>query len=149
MKKFALSLFAICMAFVAFADNDSELVGKWIQTITQDGVNVISLYDFQEDGTMRQEMTITGQSPKIEIVGSGTCEYTYSGNTITFKFKADDIEFSTFFIEGLDPAWVSMAIEQQKSQLAGQQMKLTKVKIEGNTLTAKMDKETVTFTRIQ
>lgn len=151
MKRFCLLFFSVAMAIAMNAgDLKEEIVGKWLMNINQDGNMVLSVYDFQNDGTMIQETSITGKSPKMDIMAIAKCTYICDdeANSITFKISANDIEISKFFVEGLDPAYAQMAIEYQKNQMANQEMKVTDVKIEGKVLTGKLGKEEITLTRM-
>lgn len=151
MKKFskaAMCLLAMVMTITAYAA-ESDLYGRWIQTETEGGVVAIVSYEFNADGTMNQMMVLQSSSPKMEITGDATCNYTYKGNTITFKFKPNDINITKCEIEGVDPSMVQMVIQQQKQQMSAQEQRLTDVKINGSVLTAKMGKEEITLNKVQ
>lgn len=128
---------------------ENELYGRWIQTVTEQGIMATNTYDFTPDGVVKINSIVQSASPKVEVVSDASANYTYKNKTITFKCKAEDINITKMEIEGLDPAFVGMAIEQQKQQMAAQQYELKDVKINGNILTAKEDKIEITLIKVE
>lgn len=146
--KFTLFLMALVVTFNAQAQIDkSDLLGIWTQTENQQGVNVTSTYDFKDDGTVTQILVMNSLSPRMNVIADGTVKYTLSDDTLTFKFTSSDFNFSMFEIEGLPAEYVDMAKKQMIDQMANTEQKLTDLKIEGNTLTAKFQGHTITLQR--
>ena len=150
IKRFSMCLVALMISVATYAaDNNDALVGKWVQTLTESGITVVTSYEFMPDGEMVQVLNMVGTSPKVEIAGTARCKYEYKKNTIKFKFQPKDIDIEKFEIEGLPDGMAMMAIEQQKAEMAKMEQKLTDVKIEGNLLTAKLGNETITLIKVE
>lgn len=149
--KVCACMLAMIFSLTTYAVDIKDLYGKWIQTNTEDGVMMTSLYIFMPDGEMEQEINLVkNDSPKIKMECSGKAEYTLQNNTITFKVDPKNIEFKTFEIEGVDSSMMGMVIEQQKAQLSNQTQKLTDVNINGNVLTGMfMDSIEVTWIKVE
>lgn len=145
---FTLFMCTMVLSLTSCGSKNNELVGKWEQVVDQAGVKAVLTYDFKDNGTLTQTMVMKGKSPMIDISGEATCVYSYSGNTITFKFSNSDITFNKYKIEGLDDAMVKVAMEEMKSEMVGMEQKLTDVKIEGDKLTAKFNGQELEFNRI-
>ena len=146
--KFALLLIALLTTFNIDAKVDKkQLLGVWTQIENEQGINFFSTYDFKEDGTVTQFVIVTAESPKINIVADGTCKYQLKDDTITFKFSASDFNFSTMEMEGLPEEMKGMVMQQIMSQMVNVEQKLTNVKIDGNTLTAKANGVSITLRR--
>lgn len=146
--KLAMCMVALFMALNANAKVEkSEILGIWNQTVEEQGITVTSTYDFKADGTMTQIMIMTGTSPKMNVIADGTVKYTLSDDTITFKFSASDINFTVFEIEGLPNEYVEVAKQQMLTGMTNIEQKLTDIQIDGNTLTAKFNGETITLER--
>ena len=146
--KFALLLIALLTTFNIDAKVDKkQLLGVWTQIENEQGINFFSTYDFKEDGTVTQFVIVTAESPKINIVADGTCKYQLKDDTITFKFSASDFNFTTMEIEGLPEEMKGMVMQQIMSQMVNVEQKLTNVKIDGNTLTAKANGVSITLRR--
>lgn len=145
---FTVCLCTMLLSFTSCGGKDNALVGKWEQTINQMGVKAVATYDFKENGKLTQSVVMKKASPKINIVGDGTCDYTFDGNTITFRFSASDFNFDSFEIEGLGEEAVAYAMEEMKSEMVGMEQKLTDVKIEGDKLTAKFNGQELELNRI-
>lgn len=139
---------AMLFAFAAHAKIDkSELIGQWVLTQTEKGINIISVYDFMDNDRMSQMVIMTGTSPKMTISANGTCDYRVEDGSIIFKFSGSDFEFTTFEIEGIPEDYIELAKQQIKSQMVNVEQKMTNVKIKGNKLEAKVEGEKVTMTR--
>lgn len=145
---FTLFMCTMVLSLTSCGSKNNELVGKWEQVVDQAGVKAVLTYDFKDNGTLTQTMVMKGKSPMIDISGEATCVYSYSGNTITFKFSNSDITFNKYKIEGLDDAMVKVAMEEMKSEMVGMEQKLTDVKIEGDKLTAKFNGQKLELNRI-
>lgn len=146
--KFALLLIALLTTFNIDAKVDKkQLLGVWTQIENEQGINLFTTYDFKEDGTVTQFVIVTAESPKINIVADGTCKYQLKDDTITFKFSASDFNFTTMEIEGLPEEMKGMVMQQIMSQMVNVEQKLTNVKIDGNTLTAKANGVSITLRR--
>lgn len=128
-------------------DNDDGIIGKWEQVVEQNGVKAVSTYDFKKSGKLVQTFEMKNNNPYINIVGKGTCKYTYEDDKITFKFSAADFDFSSFVIEGLDEEYIDTAIEQMKESMVDVEQEFVDVEIDGDELTAKFNGQTVTLTR--
>lgn len=141
----------MAVLFVAFSAKakveKSEILGVWTQTQNEQGINVSSTYDFKADDTVTQILVMNSTSPKMNIIADGTVSYKLSDDTITFKFSATDFNFTVFEIEGLPQEYVEMAKQQTLSQMTNMEQKLTDVKVEGNTLTAKFNGQPITLQR--
>ena len=142
---------AFCLVAVFFAFNGnakvekSDLLGTWTQTETEQGVTVISTYDFKDDNTVTQFFMMNSSNPKMNVIAEGTAQYTFNGETLTFKFSASDFNFTTFEIEGLPQEYVGVAKQQMMSQMVNVEQKITDININGKTLTGKFDGQTVTL----
>ena len=151
MKNVVKIAFCLLAAFFALNANakveKSEILGTWTQTATEQGITVICTYDFKADNTVTQFFMMNSSSPKMNVIADGTCEYKLSDDTISFKFSASDFNFTAFEIEGIPQEYVSVAKQQMMSQLVNVEQKLTDVKINGNTMTAKFNGETITLNR--
>lgn len=145
---FTLFMCTMVLSLTSCGSKNNELVGKWEQVVDQAVVKAVLTYDFKDNGTLTQTMVMKGKSPMIDISGEATCVYSYSGNTITFKFSNSDITFNKYKIEGLDDAMVKVAMEEMKSEMVGIEQKLTDVKIEGDKLTAKFNGQKLELNRI-
>lgn len=146
--KFALLLIALLTTFNIDAKVDKkQLLGVWTQIENEQGINLFTTYDFKEDGTVTQFVMVTAESPKINIVADGTCKYQLKDDTITFKFSASDFNFTTMEIEGLPEEMKGMVMQQIMSQMVNVEQKLTNVKIDGTTLTAKANGVSITMRR--
>lgn len=145
---FTLFMCTMMLSLTSCGSKNNELVGKWEQVVEQAGVKAVLTYDFKDNGTLTQTMVMKGKSPMIDISGEATCVYSYSGNTITFKFSNSDITFNKYKVEGLDDAMVEVAMEEMKSEMVDMEQKLTDVKIEGDKLTAKFNGQEMELNRI-
>lgn len=145
--KFTMCLLAVFFAFSAKAVDKSELLGSWTQTVNEGGVMVISTYDFKDNDKVTQFLIMNSTSPKINIVADGTCDYSLKDDAITFKFSGKDFNFSTFEFEGLPQEAVGMAQQQMINEMVNVEQKLTDIKINGDTMTAKFNGEEVTLKR--
>lgn len=145
---FTLFMCTMVLSLTSCGSKNNELIGKWEQVVEQAGVNAVLTYDFKDNGTLTQTMVMKGKSPMIDISGEATCVYSYSGNTITFKFSNSDITFNKYKVEGLDDAMVEVAMEEMKSEMVDMEQKLTDVKIEGDKLTAKFNGQEMELNRI-
>lgn len=143
--------FAVCLCTLMLAlsscSNNNDLVGKWEQNVDQYGLNAYVTYDFKEDGTLTQ--TFEMKSPQMNIVGEGSCKYTYKDGEITFKFSASDFNFSEFEIEGVDSEYIDMVMEEMKSQIANVEEHVTDVKIDGDKLTGNSKGQKIQLTRVK
>lgn len=141
-------LFALTAVITSCAEKaDNELVGEWEQVVEQQGIKAVSVYDFKNGGEMYQTLEMTSSSPAVNIVADGTCQYTYENNTITFKFSAEDFNFSTFEMEGMPDYLIEASMEQMKAQMTDVEQSFTDVKIDGDVLTANFNGQQVTLTR--
>lgn len=148
MMRLALCMAVIFVALGAKAElKKSEILGVWTQTQNEQGVSVSSTYDFKADDTVTQILVVSSANPKVSVIADGTVKYQIGDDTITFKFSASDFNFSVFEIEGLPQEYVEVAKQQMLSQMTNMEQKLTDVKIEGNTLTAKFNGETISMQR--
>lgn len=148
LVKIAFCLMAVLFAFNAEAKIEkSELLGTWTQTVNEGGVMVITTYDFMEDDNVKQMLIMNSASPKMNIIADGTAQYKLDDDSIIFKFSGKDFNFTAFEIEGLPEEMKGMAQQQMMQQLVNVEQKITDVKIDGNTLTAKFNNETITLTR--
>lgn len=145
---FTLFMCTMVLSLTSCGSKNNELIGKWEQVVEQAGVKAVLTYDFKDNGTLTQTMVMKSESPMIDIDGEATCVYSYSGNTITFKFSNSDITFNKYKIEGLDDAMVKVAMEEMKSEMVGMEQKLTDVKIEGDKLTARFNGQKLELNRI-
>jgi len=127
---------------------DNALIGKWEQTIEQMGVKAVVTYEFNNNGKMTQTLVMKNDSPEINIVADGTCEYTFADNTITFKFSGSDFNFDTFEIEGLGEEEIAYGMEAMKSEMVDMEQEFTDVKIEGDKMTANLQGREVELKRI-
>lgn len=152
MKRFIYFALCMCTMMVTLSScggKDNELVGKWEQVVEQMGAKAVSVYDFKSSGKMSQEMTVKNEEPYINIEGSATCKYTFEDGTITFKFSADDIEFSAFEIEGVSGDYIDTAMEQMKAQMGSMEQKIKNVKIDGDKLTGTFNGQEIEMTRVK
>ena len=148
LMKLGLCLLAVLFAFNANAKvSKSELLGAWTLTFNMQGAMVISTFDFNADDTMTQFFMTNCTSPKMNIIAEAKGSYTLEDDTITFQVSTSDVNFSVFEIEGLPDNMKGMAQQQILNQMMNSDQKLTDVKIEGNTLTAKAGGQTLTFQR--
>lgn len=144
---------AICLVALFTAVNvsakveKSQLLGIWTQTETENGINIVSTYDFKDDGTVTQIFMMNSASPKMNVIADGTVNYKLSDDTLTFKFSASDFNFTLFEIEGLPDEYVDVAKQQMMAQMSNMEQKLTDIKIDGDTLTGKFNGQAVTLTR--
>lgn len=152
MKKFLFSTFSVLCMVIALASCSSkasnELIGKWEQDLLQQGMNAHVTYDFEEGGKLSQTFEMTGDVPKVDIKGEGTCTYTYADNVITFTFSGADFNFSKSEMEGVPQELVDMSMQQVKSSMVDVEQKITDVKINGNTLTGTLNGMQITLKRI-
>lgn len=125
----------------------SELLGVWTQMETENGVTMMSTYDFKEDNTVTQLLMINGSAPKMNVMADAKAEYNLEDDCLTFKVNPADVNFTAFEIEGLPQEYVGMAQQQMLAELTNVVQKLTDLKIEGNILTAKFNGQKVTFKR--
>lgn len=146
--KLALCLIMLTVALSAGAKVEkSQILGIWTSSQTTNGINVVSTYDFKDDNTVTQILVVNGTNPQVNIIADGTVSYKLSDDTLTFKFSAKDFNFTLFQIEGLPDEYVEMAKNQMMGQMVNMEQKLTDVQVEGDTLTAKFNGETVTLQR--
>lgn len=146
--KLTLCLMAMFFAFSMQAKIEkSELLGVWTLAQQENGMNIISSYDFKDDNTVTQFLMMNGTSPKMNVVADGTCQYSISDDCIVFKFSASDFNLTAFEIEGIPEEYIGIARQQMMSQMVNVEQKLTDVKIDGNQMTAKVEGQTVTLTR--
>lgn len=146
--KFALCLVAMFIAFNAQAEiKKSDVLGVWTLTVNQNGMNMISTYDFKDDNTVTQFVMANSASPKINIMADVMCTYEIKDDAIIFKVKPESLNFSMFEIEGLPAEYIPVAKQQLINELVGSEQKLTNVVIDGNTMTAKSQNEEVTLSR--
>lgn len=146
--KFSLLLMAILFALNANAKIEkSDILGTWTQSVNEEGISVTTTYDFKEDNTVTQIFIMNGASPKMNVIADGTAQYTLNDDSITFKFSGSDFNFTVFEIEGIPQEYVGLAQEQMRSSLVNVEQTLSDIKINGNTLTAKFNGETVTLER--
>lgn len=131
------------------ASADDSIIGQWVQDVSEQGVTIISYYDFGSDGKFVQDMLITSSSPKMDISVSGKGPYSYQNGTITFKCEPEDVTVSKFYIEGADQNMINAAVEQQKAQMASQVFKLSDVKVEGDKMTAEYNGTKITLCRVK
>lgn len=148
MMFFTLCMCTMILSLTSCGGKNNALVGKWEQVVEQAGVKAVLTYDFKDDGTLTQTMVMKGETPMVYIDAEASCVYSYSGNTITFKFSNSDITFNEYKIEGLDDAMVEVAMEEMKSEMVGMEQKLTDVKIEGDKLTARFNGQELELNRI-
>ena len=146
--KLAVCLIAMVISFNAQAKIEkSEILGVWTLNVDENGMSLISTYDFKEDGTMTQFVMMNSSSPKMSIIADGNCQYKIQDDSIVFKFSASDFNFRTFEIEGIPEEYVGVAKQQMMSQMVNVEQKLTNVVIDGNTMTAETEGQKVTLTR--
>lgn len=148
-KTFSLALY-LCTIMIAIsscsgAKSDNPLIGKWEQTVAENGVKNVVIYEFAENGELEQTMTVT--SDMINIEASGTCEYTYENNTITFQFSAENFDYSKFEIEGIEEDVIQDVLEQTKASIVNVTQTLENVVISGDTLTATFGFRPITLIR--
>lgn len=152
MKRLMCFTMCLCTMLIAMSScsgkKENGIIGKWEQTVSENGVKAVTTYDFKEGGKLTQTFVMKNESPEINIEGEGTCDYTFADNTVTFKFSASDFNFKNFSIEGVSEDMVDMAMEQMKSQMVNMEQKFTDVKINGDKLTAEFNGQQVTLTRI-
>lgn len=129
---------------------DKSILGKWEQTVEENGSKVVSVYEFDESGKLSQTVSIKRDSPAMNIYCGGTVDYTYENNIITFKFDMSNFEIKEFQIEGLDEEELVAAMEQYKENIAGTKMEqqLRDVKINGDEMTAIFNGMKITLKRI-
>lgn len=143
------TLAVILIAMSLSMNAADELLGKWQQIVDEDNVKVVTTYEFNADGTMRQVMDMTSSTPqRIRIKGEGTCSYTFRDNTITFRFDAKDFDFPVFEIEGVDKATTDAAMQRTKESMGAMEQKITDIKISGNNLTGTFNGESIEMTRL-
>lgn len=146
--KLAVCLMAMFFAFNAQAKVEkSEILGVWTMSENAQGMNILSTYDFKDDNTVTQFLMMSSASPKVNIIADGTCQYQIKDDSIVFKFSASDFNFTAFEIEGLPDEYVGVAKQQMMAEMVNVEQKLTNIKIEGNTLTAETEGQTITLTR--
>lgn len=146
--KYLFTLVMLVVISCSMSANDS-LVGKWQQTLDEQGVKIVTIYDFHADGTLSQHMDMSNSStPRMKMVADGVCKYTFQNNTITFKFNPQDFNFSTFEVEGLDQATTDAILEQTKTSMTAMEQKITNVKIDGNKLTGTFNGQEFVLTRM-
>lgn len=146
-KKMAMCLIAMMMTFAAYA-SDQDLYGRWVQNDTENGVVSITSYEFLPDGALNMMVVVQCPEPKVEMIAEIACAYTFKDKTITIKCETKDIDITKFEVEGLNPAMLQMAIEQQKQQIANQTIKLTNVRIDGDTMSVKFEGDNITLQKV-
>ena len=124
----------------------SEILGSWIQSVSQNGVTLISTYDFHADNTVTQWVFLSCASPKIDIVGDATCAYVFDNDAITFKFSGSDFNFTKLEVEGMTPEQLE-AYKRELSKQFNMESKMTNIKVKGNTMTAKSDGQKIELKR--
>lgn len=149
LKYLTMCLLAVVLAVsCSRSDSGNSLIGKWQQTVTEDGTMAVSTYDFKDNGKLTQTLTMKSEIPAIEIDAEGTCDYVYTGDTITFKFSATDFNFKKFMIEGVGEDIIETAMDNMKAEMTNVEQRFTDVRIEGDKLTATFEGQEVTFQRI-
>ena len=149
LKYLTMCLLAVVLAVsCSRSDSGNSLTGKWQQTVTEDGTMAVSTYDFKDNGKLTQTLTMKSETPAIEIDAEGTCDYVYTGDTITFKFSATDFNFKKFMIEGVGEDIIETAMDHMKAEMTNVEQRFTDVRIEGDELTATFEGQEVTFQRI-
>jgi hypothetical protein len=145
-----LCTLAVMLIAVSFSMSAADaLLGKWQQTVDESGVKVVTTYEFNADGTMKQVMDMTSSTaPRIKMKGEGTCKYTFQDNTLTFKFNAKDFNFPVFEVEGVDQATTDAIMQQTKESMGAMEQKVTDIKISGNKLTGTFNGESFELTRL-
>lgn len=151
MKNFFSLALCICTIMIANTScsgikSDNPLIGKWEQSVTENDVKIVAIYEFGENGELGQ--TVTTTSDMINIEGGGTCEYTYENNTITFRFSAENFDYSKFEIEGIGEEVIEDVMEQTKASMVNVTQTFEDVVISGDTLTATFGFRPVTLTRL-
>lgn len=151
MKKIISLTLCFCTILIAITScsgtkSDNPLIGKWEQTMTENGVKVVAIYEFSENGKLEQTMTMT--SDMLNIEGNGTCEYTYKNNTITFRFSAENFDYSKFEIEGISEDVIEDVMAQTKASMVNIEQTFEDVVITGDTMTATFGDQPVTLTRL-
>lgn len=148
IMKFAVCLAAMLLTFSAYA-SEKDLYGRWVLSQVENGIIAMTSFDFHEDGGVNMKLLVQSSSPKMELEADASGTYTYKGSTATCKFNKDDIEISKLEIDGLSGSLREMAIQQQKSEMAKSDIKITDISINGNVMTATIEGETVTLNKIQ
>ena len=139
---------AFFLSFNLKAD-EKDIYGKWVQSEIQNGVIAMTSFEFVPDGTLAMKVLVQASSPKIDIDADANGTYTYEKKTITIKLKKEDIQVSKLEMEGLPDSMVAMAIEQQKTEMSKNDIKITDVSISGNIMTGKMQGQDITLNKIQ
>lgn len=151
MKKLFTIAFCMITALLAFNANakinSSEILGLWVQTVNEQGVNAVSTYDFKDNGRIYQTLEVTSANPKIIIEAEGECDYTFKDDKITFIFSGKDVDITKFEMEGLSDSMVQQLIEQTKQGMVNQKQVIKVTKIEGNTMNAILNGEKITLIR--
>lgn len=151
MKKvftIAFCLFAVMLTFNANAKIDrSEILGLWMQTVNEQGVTAISTYDFKENGRIDQTLVMTAANPEMTIEAVAECDYTFKDDKIIFTFSGKDVDITKFEMEGVPDSLVQPLIEQTKQGMVNQKQEIKIIKIEGNTMEAKLNGEKITLVR--
>lgn len=158
MKKLMFISLCICTMFITLtacsggsksvSDPSNPIVGKWEQIVEQNGMNVDAIYEFKSSGDLSQSMTVKSSNPKVNIKGSGKCTYTYENDVITFMFSGKDFDFSKFEIEGLPKSYIDQAMNEMKRSMTDMEQVWTDVVIDGNTMTAYFNGNTITLKRL-
>lgn len=152
MKRLMYFTMCLCTLLVAMSacssKNANALIGKWEQTISQNGVKAVVTYDFKDNGKLVQTMVMKNSTPAINIDAEGTCDYTYADDKITFKFSPSDFTFNKFEIEGLDESYADAAMEEMKSSMVDMEQEFDNVKIDGDKLTANFNGQKVELKRL-
>lgn len=131
------------------ASADDSIIGQWVQDVSEQGVTILSYYDFGSDGKFVQDMLITCPSPKMDISMSGKGPYSYLNGTLTLKCEPEYVTVSKFYIEGADQNMINAAVEQQKAQMASLVFKLSDVKVNGDKMTAVYNGTKITLRRVK
>lgn len=145
-----LCTLAVMLVVMSCTMNAADsLLGKWQQTVDENGVKVVTTYEFNTDGNMKQVMDMSSSTtPRIKMQGEGVCKYTFQNNTLTFKFDAKDFNFPVFEVEGVDAATTQAIMEQTKQSMGSMEQKITDIKINGNELTGKFNGQEFKLTRL-
>lgn len=145
-----LCTLAVMLVVMSFTINAADsLIGKWQQIVEENGVKVVTTYEFNTDGNMKQVMNMdSSTTPRIRMQGEAVCKYTFLNNTLTFKFDAKDFNFPVFEVEGVDAATTQAIMEQTKQSMGATEQKITDIKINGSELTGKFNGQEFKLTRL-
>ena len=159
MKKFMSTTLSLCTLAVMLVllsctmNAADSLIGKWLQVVDENVIKIVTNYEFNADGNMKQVFDLNSSTtPYIKVQGEGGCKYTFQDNTLTFKFNVNDVndfKFSVFEVEGVDATIIQAIMEQTKRSLveADMEQKITDIKINGNELTGKFNGQELKLTR--